>query len=178
MAAGSTWLALRTAPHKPGPDSLPLWNESYWFSFYDPRSDIGLTARLGAHPNIGEGNLYVVFTQDGRVVHSLGEMRGPSPSLENDRLGLHGYSICFEKPLERFRLRYAAENYAMDIAWEGMSPTYVYPHPPGSSYDQYSRHIEHAGRVTGASPSAGGAMISTASATAITAGAVSATGPR
>lgn len=144
------------APHKPGPNSLPLWNESYWFSFYDSASDIGLTARLGAHPNIGEGNLYVVFTQDGRIVHSLGELRGPVPSLHGDSLGLHGYRITLEKPLERFRLQYQAENHAMDVVWEGMSPTYVYPHPPGSSHDQYSRHIEHAGRVTGAVTLGGG----------------------
>lgn len=137
------------APHKPGPASLPLWNESYWFSFYDPSSDIGVTARLGMHPNKGEGNLYLIFTQDDRVIHSLTEMRGPVPALKNGRLSLHGYSIAFEKPLERFRLRYEAESHAMDVVWEGMSPTYVYPHPPGSSYDQYSRHIEHAGRVAG-----------------------------
>ncbi len=137
------------APHKPGPGSLPLWNESYWFSFYDPGSDIGVTARMGAHPNIGEGNLYLIFTQVGRVIHSLTEMRASVPAPENNRLTLHGYSITFERPLERFRLRYQAGNHDMDVVWEGVSPTYVYPHPPGSSYDQYSRHTEHAGRVTG-----------------------------
>src|SRR5437899_199384 len=28
------------ARHVPGKDSLPLWNESYWFPFYDPRTEI------------------------------------------------------------------------------------------------------------------------------------------
>ena len=33
------------ARHTPGPGSLPLWNESLWFPFYDSASDVGVVLR-------------------------------------------------------------------------------------------------------------------------------------
>jgi hypothetical protein len=135
--------------HKPGPDSLPLWNESYWFAFYDPKSEIGVTVRMGMHPNKPEGNLYLLFAQGGEIVHGLVDARGPVPPWEENRLALHGYSIDIESPPDRFRLRYEREGHAMDVVWQGYSPTYLYPVPPDSTSDQIPRHIEHAGVVTG-----------------------------
>src|SRR5437899_927299 len=35
------------ARHTPGPGSLPLWNESLWFPFYDPGSEVGVVLRAG-----------------------------------------------------------------------------------------------------------------------------------
>lgn len=135
--------------HVPGPDSLPLWNESYWFSFYDPNSKVGVTARIGMHPNKDEGNLYLLFTRGNEVVHSVIDVRAPVPPWEDGRLALHGYSIELVDPPDRFRLRYEREGYSMDVTWEGFSPTYMYAYPPESTSDQVPRHIEHAGVVTG-----------------------------
>ncbi len=137
------------ARHKPGPSSLSLWNESYWFSFYDPASEIGATIRLGIHANKEEANLYLLIARGREVVHSNVDMRAPVPPWEDRRLSLHGYTIEFEKPLDRFRLRYQHDWHALDLVWEGISPTYLYPYPPGTTADQVPRHIEHAGTVTG-----------------------------
>jgi hypothetical protein len=136
-------------PHVAGPDSLPLWNESYWFAFYDPNTEVGATIRLGIHPNQNEANLYLMFVRGHETVHTLIDVHAPVPALEEGRLGLHGYTIDFERPPERFRLRYEREGQAIDVVWEGFSPTYLYPFPPESSSDQVPRHIEHGGTVTG-----------------------------
>src|SRR3989304_5106665 len=93
------------ARHTPGPYALPLWNESYWFAFYDPGSQIGVTVRLGMHPNKEQANLYLLIAPQGEIVHSLIAPRAPVPAWEDGRISLHGYSIGFEKPLERFHLR-------------------------------------------------------------------------
>lgn len=136
--------------HKPGPNSLLYWNESYWFEFYDPRAELGVTARLGVRPNNQEGNLYLLVAHRGEIVHGVVDNCAPVPAWEGDnRLSLHGYVIDIERPPERFHLRYKADGVDMDVVWEGFSPTYMYPHPPGSSEDQFARHIEHAGVVTG-----------------------------
>ncbi len=135
--------------HVPGPDSLPMWNESYWFAFYDPASEVGATIRLGMHPNQNEANLYLMFVRGREVAHTLIDTHAPIPAVEDDRLSLHGYAIDIERPLERFRLRYEREGHAIDVVWEGFSPTYLYPFPPDSSSDQVPRHIEHGGTVTG-----------------------------
>lgn len=137
------------ARHVPGPGALPLWNESFWFAMYDPHADIGLTVRAGMHPMKGEGNIYLIITHNGGVVHSLLDHRAPLPREQERRLEMLGYSIDWEAPLERFRLRYAHGATAFDLTWEGTSPVYVYPFPPASTAEQVPRHIEHAGRVRG-----------------------------
>ncbi len=141
--------------HVPGPASLPLWSESFWFAFYDPACQVGVTARLGIHANKQEGNVYLGIAHRGEIVHSLVDLRTPMPPWEDRRLAIHGLAFEWEKPLERFRLRYERGGHAMDVQWEGFSPTYMYPFPPGTTSDQIPRHIEHAGVVTGTMAIAG-----------------------
>jgi hypothetical protein len=135
--------------HAPGPGSLPLWNESYWFAFYDPAAEIGVTARLGMYPNEPKANIYLGITHHGVIAHSLFDTRAPLPPTLDDRLELAGLGIQLEEPLERFRVRYDHPHHGIDIAWAGISPTYLYPFPPQSTAEQVPRHIEHAGAVSG-----------------------------
>lgn len=146
--------------HTPGPGSPPLWNESFWFAFYDSRQELGVTVRLGMYPNKQEGNLYLHFVQRGEVVHSLIDLRAPLPAREEGRLGIGGMTVEWEQPLERFRLRYQHAAHALDVAWQGFSPTYLYPavgpesgETPGAA--RPTGHIEHAGVVTGTMTIAG-----------------------
>jgi hypothetical protein len=135
--------------HTPGPDALPLWNESYWFPFYDPRAEIGVVLRAGVVPNQGAANLFLFFIHRGAVVHSVVDMQAPLPGTEPRRLAVGDFVMEWERPLERFRLRYAHGAHAMDVAWEGYSPAYLYPRPPDTSTDLIPGHVEQGGRVTG-----------------------------
>jgi putative sterol carrier protein len=137
------------ARHAPGAASLPLWNESFWFALYDENARIGVTVRAGMHPNRGDGNIYLLIAQDGGIVHTLIDLHAPLPAEQPNRLEMLGYSIDWEEPLERFRLRYRNGNTAFDLTYEGSSPIYIYPFPPQSTSDQVPRHIEHAGIVRG-----------------------------
>jgi len=83
-----------------------------------------------------------------RGVPALGE-DVEQPIHEPGRLGLGGLLIEWVVPRERFRLRYRHGNHGMDVVWQAISPTYVYPHPPGVSFDQYPGHIEQGGIVSG-----------------------------
>ena len=135
--------------HVPGPGSLPLWNESFWFAFYDPNMEVGLTARVGTYPNQNEGNIYLHIVRQNEIVHSLVDGRAPAPAWEEGRLEMAGYTIDWEEPLERFRLRYQHGNHALDLIWKGISPAFLYPHPPGTTAEQIPRHVEHGGAVSG-----------------------------
>lgn len=137
------------ARHTPGAASLPLWNESFWFALYDENARIGVTVRAGMHPNRGDGNIYLLIAQDGGIVHTLIDLHAPLPAEQPNRLEMLGYSIDWEEPLERFRLRYRNGKTAFDLTYEGSSPVYIYPFPPQSTSDQVPRHIEHAGVVRG-----------------------------
>ena len=136
--------------HVPGPDSLPLWNESYWFAFYDPREELGVTVRLGVYANKQEGNIYLHFAHRREIVHSLIDLRTPMPPTEDGRLTMAGMSVEWEQPLDRFRLRYAQGAHSMDLVWEGYSPTYLYSgRGQENGQNRTSGHLEHAGTVTG-----------------------------
>ena len=136
------------ARHAPGPGSKPLWNESYWFTFVEPRHEIAFAARFGMLPNKGYGNFYLLVSQGPDVVYSLIDQRAKLPE-QGAPLSMCGYTINVEKPLERFHLAYDDDNVALDVTWEGTSPTCMWPHAPGSSVDESPRHIEHSGRVKG-----------------------------
>lgn len=136
------------ARHTPGPESKPLWNESYWFAWYDPKQEIGVAARFGMLPNKGYANLYILITHRGSLVYSMIDQRAALPPVEAGRISTDGYTIDFEKPLDHFRLRYERGGSGFDVTWEGYSPTCMWPHPP-APVDAVPRHIEHAGKVRG-----------------------------
>ena len=109
--------------HRPGPDSLPLWNESFWFPMYDPVRDLGVILRAGAHPNKGEANLYLFITHRGEIVHSHVDTRASEAPFAPERLAMaNGLTIEWTKPLEEFRLRYASDRSGFDLTWRAMSP--------------------------------------------------------
>ena len=98
------------------------------------------------HMKRGDANLYLFVTHRGAIVHTVTEQRAAPPPLEGDSFTVAGLRVDIERPLERFRLRYAHGSTAFDLTWEGMSPTYKYPTPPS---DEFPGHIEQGGRVTG-----------------------------
>jgi hypothetical protein len=135
--------------HVPGPNSLPLWNESYWFPIYDPQHEIGVVLRAGMYANQKTSNVYLFVTHKGAVVHTWIEHCAPLPPVEPRRVVIGGLTIDIEKPLERLRLRYSSGNSGFDLTWEGYSPAYLYPRPPDVPFQQYPGHIEQSGVVTG-----------------------------
>ncbi len=135
--------------HVPGPESLPLWNESYWFPFYDPRHEIGVVFRIGMYPNRREANLFYFITHHGALVHSTIDLQAPLPAMDDRALTVAGVTMEWQTPLESFRLRAQHGAHALDVVWEAISPTYTYPVPPDTTADQIPRHIEHAGTVKG-----------------------------
>ncbi|MFN7952658.1 MAG: phosphotransferase [bacterium] len=136
--------------HEPGPESLPLWNESLWFPMYDAERDVAVVFRAGVQPNLGLANLYLGITRGGELVHHVMIESLPPAPFESDRLTLAaGVTIEWREPLRSFALRYAGERHGFDLLWEGIAPPYKYAPPPGTSVDQVPRHIEHSGRATG-----------------------------
>jgi hypothetical protein len=139
--------------HLPGADKRPLWNESFWFAFYDPCGEIGVTVRIGSYPNSGYANIYLHFTRGSEIVHTLIDQRAPLPAMEDGRLALAGMEVLWEEPLTSFRLRYRHGAHEMDVLWRGTSPTYLYQdhaQPPEAAALRPAGHIEQGGAVTGA----------------------------
>ncbi len=135
--------------HAPGPESMPLWNESLWFPFYDPKHEIGVVLRVGVLANQRRANLFVYIVRKGEIVHSFIDQQLPVPPIEQGRMTIGGLTIEWLEPLRSFRLRYANGPHGFDVTWTACSPTYTYPHPEGVSYDQLTGHIEQGGTARG-----------------------------
>ena len=135
--------------HVPGPHSLPLWSESFWFPFYDPRAEVGAVFRLGILPNQNSANVFVFLIERESVIYSLFDLHAPVPPAEKRRMTIQGLTLDWEKPLDRFRIRYAHGAHGLDVTWTGCSPVHLYPRPPGATSDEYPGHLEQGGIVTG-----------------------------
>ena len=135
--------------HVPGPQSLPLWNESYWFPIYDPRTGIGVCLRAGMLANQQRSSVYLFITQHDEIVHTWIEQAAPLPRMEPRRVAIDGLTIDIEEPLQRFRLRYVSGNSGFDLSWDAYSPAYLYPRPPDVPFQQYPGHIEQSAVVQG-----------------------------
>jgi hypothetical protein len=147
--ASSTHMATTEddARHTPGPEARPLWNESYWFTFVDPKAEIAFAARFGMLPVKGYGNFYLLVSSPDALLYSLIDQRAKLPEY-GAPLSMCGYTIEVEKPLERFHLTFEQDSAALDVVWESAVPTGMWPHAP-VPVDESPRHIEGSGRVKG-----------------------------
>jgi hypothetical protein len=138
--------------HRPGPTALPYWNESFWFPMYDPKLDLGIVFRAGSYPQWqgGSSNCYLTIVHHGRVVLSLCDQGLPLPPYHPRRLvSANGLTVEWQEPLQRFRLRFAHADHAFDLAWQAMSPPFLYQGMDDEPVELVPRHIEQGGRATG-----------------------------
>lgn len=136
--------------HTPGAGAKPLWNESWWFPFYDPASQLGVVARIGLLPMQGTANFWFLVTRAGKLVHDATRLTVPLPAGDIDgglRVGGLAYQ-CIE-PLMRWRLTFEDAAVEMAVEWEAFSPVYQWPFPPESAVEDVPRHIEQSGWVKG-----------------------------
>jgi hypothetical protein len=138
--------------HVPGPDAMPLWNESFWFPLYDPERDIGVIVRWGLTPRFqgGAANFYLAILRGGEPVYLATHQRAPLPAAKAGRLALHnGLMMEWLEPLHSFRLSFKEGDLGFDLTFTGMSPPYLYDSWRHGPADVVPRHIEQGGRARG-----------------------------
>jgi len=138
--------------HEPGPDALPLWNESLWFALYDPLRELGVIVRWGVQPCLegGHGNFYLGVLRAGEPVYLASQQRAPLPAMEPGRIALHnGLTLEWLEPLRSFRLSFRDGDLGFDLTFVGASPPYLYDSWKQGPADWVPRHIEQGGRATG-----------------------------
>jgi hypothetical protein len=136
--------------HVPGPAARPLWNESWWFPFYDPVTRIGVVTRIGLLPLQRTANVWFFVTRGDAVVHDATSLALPLPAGDiDDGISVGGLTYRCLAPLTRWQLRYADAKVEMDVEWEAFSPSHPWPVPPGTTVDDVQRHVEQSGWVAG-----------------------------
>ena len=136
--------------HIPGPRARPLWNESWWFPFYDPTTRIGVVTRIGLLPLQRTANVWMLVTRDGALIHDATALAQPLPAGDiDDGVTVGGLTYRCLDPLQRWRLTYESAAVAMDVEWRAFSPPHPWPVPPGTTVEDMQRHLEQSGWVSG-----------------------------
>jgi hypothetical protein len=138
--------------HAPGPDALPLWNESFWFPLYDPDRDIGVIVRWGLYPSLqsGSANFYLAIIRGGEAVYVANHQRAQLPGSKPNRLALYnGLALEWIEPLRSFRLVFKEGDLGFDLTFTGMSPPFLYDSYRHGPAEVVPRHIEQGGRAQG-----------------------------
>lgn len=133
--------------HPPGPQAL--WNESYWFAFYDPRERIGVMTRMGLLVNKKQANVWFAISKDGKVVHDATNLDCPLPEGDIDNLSIGGVTYQCLEPLRTWRLLYNQGGTALDVTWRGFMPVFDYGHEQSFIPSLASNHLEQSGEVEG-----------------------------
>ncbi len=136
--------------HVPGANARPLWNESWWFPFYDPASRIGVVTRIGLLPMQRTANVWMFVTRGGTLIHDATALALPLPAGDIDTgITVGGLTYRCTEPLRCWQLTYESPAFAMDVAWQAFSPPHPWPVPPGTTVEDIQRHLEQSGWVSG-----------------------------
>jgi len=136
--------------HVPGPAARSLWNESWWFPFYDPASRVGVVTRIGLLPLQRTANVWILVTRGATLVHDATNLALPLPAGDiDDGVTVGGLTYRCVEPLRRWRLTYESAAAAIDVEWRAFSPAHPWPVPPGTTVEDVQRHLEQSGWVSG-----------------------------
>lgn len=140
--------------HLPG-DGNPLWGQSYYFNFYDPRTKIGAFVRVGLLENRNEANTWFVVFQDGLPVFNRNNINLPYAAARPDKgLELAGLRLQVVEPLKKLRITFASGDFAADFTWDEQHPmedciAMSHDHEGSFAREMCNIHLEGICRVSG-----------------------------
>jgi hypothetical protein len=109
------------------PDPLPNYNESMYFSAFDPELRMGGWCRVGNRVNEGYAEVsQCLYLPDGRVA-----FMAKRPKIEsNERMDAGGLRFEIEKPFERIRVSYDGEVCLLERPREMADPSRAFRENP------------------------------------------------
>ncbi|MCB1668197.1 MAG: hypothetical protein R3E73_10580 [Porticoccaceae bacterium] len=101
----------------------PLWNQSHYFTFYDPDSRIGCFIRAGIMENKQESNSWLVFFKDGLPLYTRINMNLPytSARMENG-IEIAGMKILGVDAQKRASISFQDRDFSFDLTFTAIHP--------------------------------------------------------
>ncbi|HSV71932.1 MAG TPA: hypothetical protein VLI72_17645 [Methylibium sp.] len=97
----------------------PLWNQSYYFNAYDPRSRIGCLIRVGLLEHSNQANSWLIVFQDGLPLFTRTNLQLPyTAERPAGGMSIAGMRVEMLEPLRKARIRFEERDFAMDLVWE------------------------------------------------------------
>ena len=136
--------------HPAGPGDL--WNESYYFNFFDGGRRNGGFLRIGFQENVGKANVWCLLIGGGRKAYQRFLLDLPySEGRFPDGLCAGGISLRMLEPLEQFQLRFRDGDTRLDLQWQAIHPAKQLGESGEGALPENlaSAHYEQSGLVTG-----------------------------
>lgn len=100
-----------------------LWNQSYYFNFYDPDTRYGALIRVGLLENRNEANSWLIVFHDGLPVFTRTNLSLPYVAERPaEGMTIAGMHLKVIEPLERIALSFSEGDFAIDLQWDAMHP--------------------------------------------------------
>jgi len=128
-----------------------LWNESYYFNFYDKHTRIGGFTRIGLQENINKSNVWCLLIKDKHPVYNrfILELLHTQAGM-NQGVTVGGLTYKMVEPLKQFQIQFNDRNTQLDLTWKAVHPVKEIGGGSGELPDNIaSGHYEQAGIVTG-----------------------------
>ena len=135
--------------HPAGPGKL--WNESYYYNFYDSDTETGGFTRIGLRENLKESNAWCLLFKKGRPVYNRFLTNLPYTEAGMDQgLTVGGLTYRTIKPLQSAKVEFLDRETGLDLVWKALHPMVEI----GATGDRLpetvtSAHLEQGGEVTG-----------------------------
>lgn len=130
-------------PHVPTDD--PMWRESNYITFYDPRQELYGQCWMGFRPNADRGEVQMYVYQAGRPIWKYVNWGGLQVAGDQRREQLGPVRFAPIEPFRKWRLEVRDGNTEIDLTWEAGHDPYDYDWEPLTN----SRRYQHAGTVHG-----------------------------
>lgn len=97
-----------------------LWNQSYYYNAYDPRTKVGCLIRVGLLEHSNQANSWLIVFQEGLPVFTRTNLQLPY-TVGRPIGGMHiaGMHVEALEPLRTTRIRFEDRDFSMDLVWQG-----------------------------------------------------------
>jgi hypothetical protein len=133
----------------------PWWREGWYFEFFDPKSSLQFQAYQGVFPNASTGDLNAAVFHRGRRAHQVRKMDYHLlPDPPEERLGFGPMKLEELEAMQRWRIRYDAEEVNADLTFTAVHPPFSWAAArlwmeDRSESDASSHHFDQLGHYQG-----------------------------
>ncbi len=135
--------------------SLPLWGQSFYYNFYDPKTKTAALIRVGFMENRREMNTWFVFFKDGLPIFNRVNMNLPhSTDRPMNGIKVAGMTVHAVEPLKKTRILFSDQDFSVDLSWDELHPLADCIELTADKTSSFAKdmahvHLEGTSRVTG-----------------------------
>ena len=126
------------------------WSESYYFSFFDPVSDVGGFFRIAAEANKQQCNTWLHLMKGGKPLYNRFRLNLPYTPAGLDDITVGGLRLRLIEALQTIAISFADRHLRFDLRWDAYHEVIDMHEAMGGLSESVAKgHYEQSGMMTG-----------------------------